>query len=138
MIYLSDKFSGKACKFVEVDSQALADTRAEETPRCYETVVGSEDFQAALFTPGSEIFKASSCLCICNLCVLSYGSFKLSKEYKFVVKQLKSTILWSQMLKTLDQNDDTQKNNKDFVVPGTICIIAASLNSSDTVWFLRI
>ena len=42
------------------------------------------------------------------------------------------------MLKTLDQNDDTQKNNKDFVVPGTICIIAASPNSSDTVWFLRI
>ena len=42
------------------------------------------------------------------------------------------------MLKTLDQNDEVQKNNNDFVVPGTICAIAALSNSSDTVWFIRI
>ena len=37
------------------------------------------------------------------------------------------------MLKTLDQNDDIQKNNNDFIAPGTICAIAASSNSSGTV-----
>ena len=42
------------------------------------------------------------------------------------------------MLKTLDQNDGIQKNNNDFVVPGTICSVAALSNSSDTVWFVRI
>ena len=42
------------------------------------------------------------------------------------------------MLKILDQNDDIQKNNDDFVAPGTICVIAASSNFSDTVWFIRI
>ena len=57
---LSDKFAGKAYKFVEIDSQALAESRAEETLQCYDTVVGSEDFQVALFTPGSETFKAFS------------------------------------------------------------------------------
>ena len=32
--YLSDKFAGKAYKFVEIDSQALAESRAEETSQC--------------------------------------------------------------------------------------------------------
>ena len=45
------------------------------------------------------------------------------------------------MLKTLDQNDDIRNN--DFVVPDTICVIAASPNaaspnSSNTVWSIRI
>ena len=105
----SDKFAGKAYKFVEIDSQVLAELRAQESPWCYETVVGL-DFQAALFTPGSEMFKASPCLCLSGLCVLNYGSCKLFKEYEVIVKQLKSTSLWSQILKTLDQNDDIQKN----------------------------
>ena len=133
--YLSDIFTGKAYKFVEIESQALAESRTEETLRCYEIIVGSEDFQAALFTPGSEIFKSSPHFYICNLCVLNYGS---CKEYKVFVKQLKSTSLRLQMLKTLDQNDNTQKNNSDFVVPGTVCAKAASLNFSNTVWFIRI
>ena len=47
-------------------------------------------------------------------------------------------MLQSHMLKTLDQNDDIQKNNNDFIAPGTVCAIAASSNSSDTVWFIRI
>ena len=42
------------------------------------------------------------------------------------------------MLKTLYQNNDMQKNNSDFVVSGTIFVIATSCNSSDTVWFIRI
>ena len=42
------------------------------------------------------------------------------------------------MLKTLDQNDEILENNNDFVIPGTFCVIAASSNSSDTVWFIRI
>ena len=91
--YLSDKFAGKAYKFVEIDSQALAELRVEETMQSYDTVVGSEDFQVSLFPPGSETFKASPRLCICNLCVLNYGSCKLFKEYKVIVKQLKSTSL---------------------------------------------
>ena len=72
-------------------------------------------------------------LCLCDLCVLNHGSCKLFKEYEVIIKQLKSTLLRSQMLKTLDQTDDIQKNNNDCVVPGTICAIAASCNSSFTI-----
>ena len=82
-----------------------------------------------LFTNALETSKASPCLCLCNLCVLKYGSWKLFKEYEVVVKPLKSTLLSSQMLKTLDQNDDIQKNN-DFVVPGTIRTIATLSKSN--------
>ena len=56
--YLSDKFAGEAYKFVEIDSPALAELRAEETLWCYETIVRFEDFQIALSIPGSETFKA--------------------------------------------------------------------------------
>ena len=111
IFYLPDKFAGKAYKFVEIDSQALAESRAEETLPCDETVVESEDFQVVLFTPGSETFKASPRLCLSDFCVLNYGSCKLFKEYDVIVKQLKSTLLRSQMLKILDQNDDIQKKN---------------------------
>ena len=104
--YLSDQFAGKTYKFVEIDSQALAESRAEETLRCYETVTGLEDFQAALFTLGSETFKASPHLFLCDFCVLNFGSCRLFKEHELIVKQLKSTLLLSQMLKTLDQNDE--------------------------------
>ena len=93
--YLSDKFAGEANKFVEIDSQELAESRAEESLPCDKTAVESEDFQAALFTHGSEKFKASPCLCFCDLCVLKYGSWKLFKEYKVIVKQLTSTLLRS-------------------------------------------
>ena len=44
MSYLPDKFARKAYRFVEIDSQAWAEWRAEETLRCDETGVGSEDF----------------------------------------------------------------------------------------------
>ena len=37
---LSDKFAWKAYKFVEIDSQALVEARAEKTLQCHETVVG--------------------------------------------------------------------------------------------------
>ena len=38
-VFMSDKFAGKACKFVEIDSQELAESSAEETLRCYEIVL---------------------------------------------------------------------------------------------------
>ena len=59
----------------------------EETLQCYETVAGSENFQAALFTLGSETFKASTHLFLCDLCVLNTGSCKLLKECEVIVKQ---------------------------------------------------
>ena len=85
-----------------------------------ETVVRSEDFQTVLFTPGSETLKSSPRLCLCDLCVLNYVLVNFSKKYPVIVKQLKPTLLRLQMLKILDQNDNIQKNNNDFVVPGTI------------------
>ena len=37
--YLPDKFSGKTYKFVEIDSQALAESSAEETLPCDESML---------------------------------------------------------------------------------------------------
>ena len=130
IFYLPDKFAEKTYKFVEIDYQVLTESRAEEILPCDETIVGSEDFQVVLFIPGSEIFKASPHLSLCDLCVLMYGSSKRFKEYEYIVKQLKSTLLRLQILKTFDQNDDIPKNNNDFVVPGTICAIAAFSKSN--------
>ena len=122
--HLFHKFAGKAYKFVKIYFQALAGSRAEETCWFDETVVGSEDFQGALVTPGSETLKASPHFCLCDLCILNC-SCKLFRKCQVNVKQLKSTLLWLQMLKTLDKNDDIQKNNDDFVIPDTIFAIPA-------------
>ena len=42
---MSDKFAGKACKFVEIDSQELAESSAEETLRCYEIVLDQKTYK---------------------------------------------------------------------------------------------
>ena len=67
--YLPDKFAGKEYKFVETDSQALAESRAEETLQCDKLLLD----QVAFFSPDSKTFKASPHLCYCDLCVLNYG-----------------------------------------------------------------
>ena len=82
IFYLPDKFVPKAYKFVEVDSRALTELRAEESLRCNKTIVGSENFQIALFTLGSETFKPSPCLCLWGLCILNYGFCKFWNNMK--------------------------------------------------------
>ena len=72
IFFFPDKLAGKPYKFVRIDSQTLAESRAEETLQCYEIVLDFQDFQVALFKPGSEILKTSPCLCLCDLCVLNW------------------------------------------------------------------
>ena len=57
--YLCDKFAEKAYRSVEIDSQELVESTAEETLPCDETIVGSDDFEVTLFTPGSEHLPVS-------------------------------------------------------------------------------
>ena len=89
--YLLDKFAREAYNFVEIYSQALAESKTEESLPCDETIVESKDFPVARFATGSETLKTSPHLC--DLCVLKYGSCKLFKEYEVIVIQLTSTLL---------------------------------------------
>ena len=50
------------------------------------------------------------------------------------MQQLKETTLRS----SLPSNDDVAEVDKEFILPGSVCAIAASEKSSDTVWFVRI
>ena len=67
--YLPDKFAGKVYKFVETDSQALAESRAEKPFNVMKLLLD----QVTFLSPESETFRASPHLCLCDLCVLNYG-----------------------------------------------------------------
>ena len=66
--YLSEKFSKNLLyHFQEVDVKALAEERAGDLLKVYDTVDGSSMFQVAVFTPNSETFKAAPHLCLCDI-----------------------------------------------------------------------
>ena len=115
----------------DVDLQII---RAEAKLRRFQTIEGSAKFQVIVFKSNSTVIYAAEQLCVCQDCQLEYGSCKLFQKFYIEVQQLKETTLRS----SLPSNDDVAEVDKEFVLPGSVCAIAASEKSSDTVWFVRI
>ena len=135
--YLSEKFSKNLLyHFQEVDVKALAEERAGDLLKVYDTVDGSSMFQVAVFTPNSETFKAAPRLCLCDSCVSKYGSCQMFKTYQLCCTQLKANFLWSQYQTEL--TEDTEVNNIGLIIPEMFCAIAMSSTSADTVWLVKI
>ena len=89
-----------------------------------------------LFKPQSESFRAAERLCVCESWLVNYGSCKLFQEFSFNVKQLKENILRS--ASAVEDETENEEVHKNFVMPGFLCAIVASENSSDKIWFVKI
>ena len=63
---------------------------------------------------------------------MQYGTCSLCKRYELDIVLLKKTTLWND----IDKEDHVI--SEDFLFPGTICAVAASETSQDSVWFIRI
>ena len=61
---------------------------------------------------------------------------QLFLEFGLNVRQLKKNIFRSASV--VENKTENGEVHKDFVIPGSLCAIAASENSPDTVWFVKI
>ena len=146
--FLNDKFFERdhpkySCH--EVTSKILDEERASDRLFRHKTIEGSSTFQVLVFKPDSETFKAAPRICICELCNKEYGSCSLFTEYSLNVQALNKVSLRSNFHEHVEDgigeedDDDNEDNNiNDFFLPGSICAVAASDDSGDTVWFIEI
>ena len=95
----------------------------------------SSQFQVIVFTPNHSPIRAANWLCICEQCKLDYGSYDLFKLYELSVTKLKETTVRS---KTTSDSSCSQETAKEFLLPGSICAIAADTKSTDMIWFVYI
>ena len=85
-----------------------------------------------LFKPNSESVRAAERLCVFESCLVNFGSCKLFQEFSFNVQQLKENILRSSS--AVENETKNREVHKDFIMSGSLCTIAASENSPDTVF----
>ena len=130
----------------EIKPETIQHRREKVKLDVYDSIDGSSLFQVMVFTPHEDL-RAAQRICLCNDCKKSYGSCSLFTTYSVNVGKLKGNTLRSAMAMEIsddnadnEDNDDVDSNSvvHEFLLPGSVCAIAASNKSTDTVWFFKI
>ena len=90
-----------------------------------------------VFCPNSTTIRAAEHLCICDQCKNDYGTGDLFTDYTQVVQTFNKINRRS----NYDENEKNEEHVKapdDFLLPGSVCALAATNNSVDTLWFVQI
>ena len=130
--FLRQKFEDKMNpKFYlkEISTSDLNQARAESCATMYPTIEESTRFQVIIFKPNSTFFKAAPYICVCEECMIDYGSCSLFQTC------LRSELQEPEQATSVSSNDF---NDSDFIVPNTYCAIAAGKSSSETFWLIQI
>ena len=117
----------------EINYRDLEVERAKAGCLNFATIDGSSDFQVIVFKPGGTEIMASPRLCVCDDCKEEYGSCLLFRSY--FVHEMNITSLRSSKKPIEVSGSYNESEVEDFLVPSTICAIAADDNSHDLVWF---
>ena len=137
--YLNNKFENYTdpCYIIkEIEEEVLASMRRESQLKVFRGINGSSKFQVMLFQPNATFIKAATRLCLCEQCKTKYGSCSIFQEYPLQIEQLKKVTLRS--TSTPVSSDSGSSDHNEFILPGSICALAADQKSPDTVWFIKI
>ena len=116
----------KVCEILKSD---LDDARFEALRKGFLTIDGSSLFQVMVFTPHSNVIKASPRLCLCDKCKVQYGSCSLFEDCVLCVQMKKVSSLRSEHLEFEGQDFETNERSevvREYLQEGTICAIAAA------------
>jgi hypothetical protein len=80
----------------EITLEELEEARLKSRRILYGTITGTQTFQVVVFTPHSEMIKAAPRICLCETCMVNYGTCELFKEYEIPITQLKNTSVRSE------------------------------------------
>ena len=93
--FLQDKFRDKEFPkyhITEITNEDIESARDPSRQKVFPTIDGSSFFQVIVFKPskGSNnyVIKASTCLCMCEKCMLEYGLCELFAEYELRIQHL--------------------------------------------------
>lgn len=92
------------------------------------TVSGSSKFQAMVFSPGQDQFRAATRLCICELCKSAFGSCHQFSNYTLSIAEKNKVYLRSNNAKP-DQDEEDETDITDFVAAGSLVAVAADTKS---------
>lgn len=135
--FLNEKYSHKDNPKYVIKEITQAELEKERTnTKVFNTIQGSSKFQVILFSPFSSTIKAAPRLCICELCREEYGQCSVFEEYLLNVSTLTASHIRSDNKEF--SGDEVSVEGSDFLLPGTVCAIAADRKSVDTVWFFEI
>ena len=96
--------------------------RDDAMRKVFGPIDGSSSWQVIIFKPDSTCFHAAERLCLCKLCREDFGSCPVFKLYTLNVNILKGNVLRSEVA----EDNDGLEISKEFVLPGSVCAIAAS------------
>ena len=139
--FISEKFRQKTNPTYVVQQlhlEELEESRKESRLKKYPTITGSDSFQVMVFQPNSVTFRASPYLCVCDTCMVTYGSCSLFSSYELQTQQLKKIHLRSEVEPVCGEITNDENDASEFLLADTYCAVAADKSSSDTVWFIKV
>ena len=80
-------------------------------------------------------------MCMCEACQENYDECSNFTRYDLVCESVNSVSLRSALqtpTNEIEHEGDEVNDNDDFLLPNTICAVAAANSSRDTIWFVRI
>ena len=94
------------------------------------------------FYPKTTTVIAAKGLCICDSCRQDHGSYSLFQNYDRVVENLNEINLRSNYddknINDGVKRDEETTSHNNFLLPVSVCAIAADNKSTNTVWFVQI
>ena len=136
--------SSPAYSVKEIEKSYLDKERHLARKRKINPIPGCSKFQVIVFRQGHKSVRASPHLCVCSLCLKEYGSCEQFQTYTLSTSKVNvptprsafSTTNAGQSSKVSIAESDEEK--PDYLLPDTICAIAAEGKSAETVYFIYI
>ena len=132
--FLKEKFGENTSPqyhIVEILDSSLMEERNSRRRMKFPTITGSSDWHVLIFTPNASEFKASPRLCMCDQCLVTYGSCSLFQSYAVRVETINVPTLRNDVLPPPEILGEEEVI--EFVNEGTFVAVAAP-KSTDTVW----
>ena len=139
--YLISKFGNKTTPAVlvkELKTEELSDLQAEARLKRYPTIDVSDSLQVMVFNPNSRSFKAVSCLCVCDICLIEYGSCPFCTEYQFQTCSPYQIYLCFDIVESNVEKENNSNASEEFILPNSYWAVATDSSSPDSVWFVKI
>ena len=144
--FLKEKFgqnSNPTYMVKNIKPERLEAARAIEKRRIYKSIPGSSKFRVCVFRP-NQTMKASTRICLCEMCAVDYGSCELFVECPLVYSHGNNTSLRSSVKDYIgiDEQEDAEKEEEheeeDPLQLGTVVALAADVKAIEAFHLIEI
>ena len=144
--FLEEKFkenSNPTYIVKNIKPERLGAAREIDKRRTYKPITGSSKFRVCVFRP-NQTMKASTRICLCELCQVEYGSCELFVEYPIVYSNGNNISLRSSfkdyigMEEEPDAENEEEHEEEDALQLGTVVALAADVKAIEAFHLIEI